>query len=678
MKLKRLRVLSAAVVVLFTGMCFQSARAATTLWPTIGPDGGDARRFAVDPQDPSRIYLGTTDSWIYVSNNGGTSWRRLSRVAPESGLVVDSLEVDRSNPQTLFAGVWIMAHPGGGIYISHDGGRTWTASADMKGQSILSLAQSRTRPQELIAGTLQGVYRSEDRGVHWREISPPGSTEIHEVESVAIDPYDPGIIYAGTWHLPWKTMDGGKHWVSMSKGLIVDSDIFSIIVDPDKPQVVYLSACSGIYRSDDFGDNYRKVQGIPTTARRTRAIRMDPKDHSVVYAGTTEGLWKTVNGGQSWTLNTGRNVIVNDVYIDPRNPQHILLATDRSGVLASNDGGKTFHFSNTGFSQRQVAALLTDKKTPGTMYAGVLNDKTFGGVFLSTNYGHTWTQRSEGLHGLDVFKLGQGPSGTLLAGTSNGIFRWTGSEWKPSDLIAADEAAMRDGRPVPRGARAVERRVDWRRGPSRLEGRVTGLAESDGTWYAATYQGVFRSTNDGISWEGPVLGGEQYPSFYGTNGTVAMATHGATVYVARRDGLVVSHDRGKTWEPVVYPSGLTAIYSLAVTPQGTLWVGGREGVFVTSDQGAHWKKLSRLPVVAVNSLTWDGDMGRMLLTSSESTVVFAIDPANMTWKWWNPGWPLQQVTSAGGRLIAVSDFSGLAVQPETETASASEMSRSEN
>jgi photosystem II stability/assembly factor-like uncharacterized protein len=674
MKLKLFRILPAAAAVMFTGLCLQSARAAAPLWPTVGPDGGNARRFAYDPRNPGRIYLGTTASWIYVSNNGGASWRRLSKLAPANDLVVDSLEVDRADPKTLFAGVWMMDRPSGGVYISHDGGETWKESAEMDGQAVLSLAESQTHPQELVAGTLQGVYRSDDGGVHWREISPPGSTEIHEVESVAIDPYDPGIIYAGTWHLPWKTMDGGKHWASMSTGLITDSDIFSIIVDPDSPRTVYASACSGIYRSDDFGDNFRKIQGIPTTARRTRAIRLDPADHSTIYAGTTAGLYKTTNGGASWNLTTGRNVIVNDVYVDPRNPQHVLLATDRSGILASEDGGLTFHSSNAGFSQRQVAALIAGKGAPGTMYAGVINDKTFGGVFVTTDFGRTWRQQSEGLHGLDVFGLAQSKSGTLLAGTGDGIYRWSGSEWQPENRVG-ETAAVRGRRPIRRGRR--ERREDERReGPSRLEGRITALAESDGTWYAATAQGVFRSTNNGNSWQGPVLGGEHYPSFAGPDGTVAITTSGATVYAVRRQGIVVSHDQGATWGPVIYPSGLTQINTLAVTPGGQLWAGGREGVFFTSDHGHHWTKLSRLPVVAVNSLSWDADMGRVILTSRESTVVYAIDPATQTWKWWNAGWPLHQVTSMQGRLVAASDYSGVVAQPQTETASVNELKQS--
>ena len=129
----------------------------------------------------------------------------------------------------------------------------------------------------LFTGTLQGVFRSSDAGETWSQISPPGSHEIHEIESLAVDPTDPDMVYAGTWHLPWKTTDGGNNWHNIKRGVIDDSDVFSILIDPDKPRIVYASACSGIYKSKNAGELFRKIQGIPATARRTRVLRQDPR-----------------------------------------------------------------------------------------------------------------------------------------------------------------------------------------------------------------------------------------------------------------------------------------------------------------------------------------------------------------------------------------------------------------
>ncbi len=659
-------------LLLFLPVC-RFVIAEPAVWPAVGPDGGDARRFAFSVRDPSRIYLGTTDSWIYVSSDGGSSWSRLARLGAEDDLVIDSLVVDRSDPQTVYAGVWVTDRTDGGVYISHDQGRTWAEAVDMHGQSVRALTQAPSNPRVLVAGTLRGVYRSEDKGQHWQEISPAGGNEIHEVESIAIDPYDPEIIYAGTWHLPWKTNDGGAHWNSIRQGVIDDSDVFSMIVDPSRPSVMFLSACSGIYKSDNFGYEFRKVQGIPSTARRTRSLRMDPADRNTVYAGTTEGLYKTEDGGENWKLTTPPDVIVNDVYVDPRDPKHVLLATDRSGVLASQDSGTAFEESNAGFSQRQVAALLADQKNAGTLYAGVINDKTFGGVFVSSDQGRSWKQQSEGLHGNDVFVLAQSDDGTLLAGSSHGIFRWDGSAW----TAAGETAEMAN--PAPEAKKPPSRERKGRpRHPSkaakssdslRLEGRVTALSVAGETWYAATIEGVFRSNDRGSSWSPVVTAADGKTSPSGGE-YLTIAADGKSAFVGRREGIMVSEDSGSNWQAMKLPDGLTALATLALTPDGTLWAGGREGVFYSQNHGQTWEPLKRLPVVAVNNLIWDSSLHRLIVTCGVETVVYSVDPHDQSWTWWNTGWKVHAVASLNGRLAAASLYSGVVVQPEADRAKA--------
>ncbi len=354
---------------------------------------------------------------------------RLSQIHDRNDLIIDHILTDARSPRRLVVGAWIVDHPDGGLFISEDGGKTWTDVPQMHGQSVRSLTRSESNPDMMVAGTLQGVFRSTDNGLHWTQISPDGSTEIHEVQSVAIDPKNPQIIYAGTWHLPWKTVDGGAHWENIKKGIIEDSDVFSILVDPVQPQVVYASACSGIYKSTDGAALFKKVQGIPSAARRTRKLEQDPEHLSTVYAGTTEGLYRTLDGGQTWNRVTADNVIVNDVYVDPHDSGHVLLATERGGVLRSEDFAATFHESNTGFSARQVVAYAADPVHPAIVYAGVVNDKEDGGVFQSIDGGAHWRQDSVGLDGRDVYSLASTPAGTLLAGTTHGIFRLQGEVW---------------------------------------------------------------------------------------------------------------------------------------------------------------------------------------------------------------------------------------------------------
>ncbi|MGB7191804.1 MAG: transcriptional regulator [Acidobacteriaceae bacterium] len=657
------RLLGLATLVTILVMVFPApAPAATFRWTAVGPDGGDARAFASSPANPHHVYLGTANSWIYQSTDDGANWTRLAQLGTGDNLVVDNLMVDEADPKTLYAGVWRLDRMDGGVYISHDGGQSWISSPGMQGKSVRALAQAPSDPKVLVAGAIEGVFRTDDGGQHWRQISPEGSGEIRKVESIAIDPTDPRTLYAGTWHLPWKTTDGGATWHNIKQGLIDDSDVFSILLDPKFPSTVYLSACSGIYKSETGGELFRKVQGIPSTARRTRVLMQDPVDRKIIYAGTTEGLYKTQNGGTNWVRMTPPNLIINDIYVDPANPQRVLLATDRSGVLASNDAGASFVSANRGISQRQVAALLVDEKHPGTMYAGVVNDKSYGGVFVTTDGGRNWTQRSAGLDGRDIFSLGQSTDGEIFAGTSHGLFRWAGTRWEPANRVVNVKTQTTY---LKRHGKRIKHTVAAGAKSSVIDAQVNHLSMSGPVWFAATSDGVYRSTDHGATWMGPVLN-EPYRF---------VDVHDGVVFAASRIGLRLSEDGGEQWKPVSLPAGLTAVEALATTPEGYLWVGGREGAFYSHDHGQTWQSVGNLPVRNIDSIDYDAALGRVVLTSRDSNLVFALAPGNQSWHWWNAGWKVRMAHWIGGQMVGASLYDGIVVEPIPGGAAVSEQAK---
>lgn len=654
------RRISACAFSLFLIASILRPLAAQVPWNTIGPDGGDSRAFAAVPGNPNHLYLGTLDSWIYESRDHGASWSRLAKLDPADDLVLDNIAVDASNPSTIFAAAWKLGQSGGGLWVSHDGGKSWMENAVLRGQAIFALTQAPSNPRMFIAGTLEGVFRSVDSGANWTLISPSASKEIHEVESIAIDPENPDIVYAGTWHLPWKTEDGGKNWKSIKQGVIEDSDVFSIIIDPSQPRTVFLSACSGIYKSENAGDLFHKIAGIPADARRTRVLMQDPRHHEVVYAGTTQGLYKTVDGGKKFTAMTGPDVIVNDVFVDPNDSNHVLLATDRGGVLVSVDAGEHFSASNQGFSERKVDALLVDRTNPERMFAGVLNDKIFGGVFVSINGGQSWGQIGTGLEGRDVFSLSQAQDGTIVAGTSHGIFALIenpdsgGSpHWEPRNTIA--NTLNKPVTEVHAGKRInVERNV---KAPViELASRAPAVDVSGDVWVAATGLGLLTSKDKGATWQGgPVSGAGDY---------LAVASHGTNMVAARADGLVLSTKSGLTWTPMGIPAALTRVHHVAFSTDGTLWLGAREGVYFTKDLGKTWLWIERLPFRDVDDLSYDSELGRVLISSRASDQIFTIDPKTLTWKWYKTGYRIGLVRAAGKRMMAASLFDGVLVEPQ--------------
>ena len=683
----------------FVVLCLFSIPAlhAQDAFTVAGPDGGDARAFASVPGEPGHLYLGTTNSWLYESRDEGATWHRLAKLDHGDGFVIDHIVVDSAHPSTLYVGAWKNTDDGG-LWISHDAGRTWTEVPLFKGQPVQALTEAPSDPRMLFAGTLEGVYRSADSGITWTQISPPGSHEIHEIESLAVDPGDPSIVYAGTWHLPWKTTDGGKTWRNIKQGIIDDSDVFSIFVDPDHSHIVYLSACSGIYKSENAGTLFHKIQGIPTEARRTRVLMQDPEDLQVVYAGTTEGLYKTVNGGKTFARMTDADVVVNDVYVDPGNSNRVLLATDRGGVLVSDDAGVTFAPSNTGISERKIAALLVDDRNdPAILYAGVVNDKQFGGVFRSVDSGAHWEQLGAGLDGRDVFALAETKDGAIVAGTSHGIFVLGGDPpasasnaapasadkpasetpapaaagtppgdvsataltWQPRNAIA--NTLQRTATETHRGTKVnVEKTVN---APViQLESRVNALDVSGDVWVAATNYGLITSHDQGATWQGgPVMGEGNF---------LSVTAHGNDMVAVHDDSAVISNDAGQSWWPLGLPTMLTHIHRVAFSPDGTLWLGAREGVYFTRNLGKTWMWIHRLPLNDIDDLSYDPASKRVLVSSRTSDEIYAIDPGTMTWVFWQTGYQIALIRAAGDRLVAASLDDGVLLGPKVPPAPA--------
>ena len=634
-----------AITMLLAGM------AVAQTWQPIGPEGGSVRSLTFDPQNPDRIFLGTSAGNLYLSTDNGATWSRFARPGNSAEMVLDHIVIDPADPRKIFVAAWNAQRPDsdGDLFRSKDGGKTWEIVADLHGKSLRAMSIAAADSKVLVVGALDGIYRSRDSGETWERISPENHAEIRNIESIAIDPVNPDVIYAGTWHLPWKTEDGGKSWHNIKKGVIDDSDVFSITINPAQSADMFISACSGIYHSETAGELFRKIQGIPYSARRTRMLRMDPSDPHTVYAGTTEGLWKTTDSGVTWKHLTGNNIVVNDVLIDPRLPARVLLATDRGGVLMSNDGGLTFTASNRGFTHRQATALLVDRADNNTFYAGVLNDKEFGGMFVSADAGQTWKQMSDGLDGRDIFVLRQADDHSLVAGTDHGIFMLAHgtSHWiARSNLVSAAAEAV--------AVRKVPGKAAFLPG---LNGRINVLELTPERWFAGTATGLFVSTDSGESWRQEPLPGLGVP--------VSLSVNGKIVAVAGRNNVVVSVNGGESWLPASRPSTPDlAVNQVAVDSSGDIWLGTRTGLFRSTDAGDSWKQITSLRAANILAVQLDEESHRMLVVGGSSSYIYESSDHGRTWSAISSGWQLRNLQLAHGRLMGTTTFDGVVIQPQ--------------
>ena len=144
-------------------------------------------------------------------------WELRGRIGNRTDAVVSRLVADQAHSGVLFAAVWFLQPgAGGGVFRSDDGARTWKLLG-LKDEAVRALEITDAPRRIILAGTRTGVFRSIDEGETWDRITPINDPELRNVDSLAVDPRDTNTIYVGTYHLPWKTTDGGKSWKPVTR-----------------------------------------------------------------------------------------------------------------------------------------------------------------------------------------------------------------------------------------------------------------------------------------------------------------------------------------------------------------------------------------------------------------------------------------------------------------------------
>ena len=199
--------LSRIIPALLMVQLISAAMAADQQWLPLGPDGGTVRSLTLDPRNPDHIFLGTSAGTLYLSTDGGANWSRFARLGNASEMVLDHMVIDPGDPRNMFVAAWNAQMPNsdGDLFRSKDAGKTWEIVADLHGKSLRALSMAASNPKILVVGGLDGIYRSRDGGHAWERISPENHAEIKNIESIAIDPVNPEVIYAG--HLAFALED---------------------------------------------------------------------------------------------------------------------------------------------------------------------------------------------------------------------------------------------------------------------------------------------------------------------------------------------------------------------------------------------------------------------------------------------------------------------------------------
>ena len=528
-------------------------------WQPFGPFGGSVLSIAADARNPGVLLAGARNGLMFRSEDGAKSWRRVSFGRALSG-PVQTLAIDPGNGDHYFAGISGEDPASMGLWESRDAGRHWQQT--LTGLAVESLALWKGNSAVVAVGTRHGVYRGSD-GKGFVRISPAQNLELQDITALAFDSADAQTLYAGTPHLPWKTTDGGASWHSIRGGMIDDSDVFSIALDPHHAGRIFSSACSGIYRSENSGAAWKLLNGVPKTSRRTHVISADPERPEVLYAGTTSGLLKSMDGGAGWKQLS--SLQINSVAFSPADSRTLYLATERTGVLVTHDGGETLLPASEGILTRNAGSLIVSGES---MWMSTAYEGEQGGVFRFNPEGGWRQAGSPAVFGGANIQALAADGKTVYAATESKLYRWSGSKW---DIV-----------PTPA-----------------LDGiRALGLTK-EGSLLAGTSRGLFSLGGAAAKWKTvDVEGHLRLP-------VMAIYSSGALVVLRTEFGWYLSSNNGSLWREWTMPVSEGQVREVSLSCEGTALAATPRGLLRFAPAGSNSSSVRGVPDGTVSAVTFD-------------------------------------------------------------------------
>lgn len=289
-----------------------------------------------------------------------------------------------------------------------------------------------------------GVFKSVDGGRRWEDRSR-GLGDLG-VMTLAVDPADSQVLYAGTDSGVFVTRNGGARW-SHATGAIQGRNVRSLLVLPARPTVVYAATDQGVLWSQDGARSWApRNTGLST--RDIRVLRADPFSRDRLFAAGFGGVFKSEDGGRRWRAITQglTNLHVRDLAVDPARAGVLYAGTSGGGVFRTAGGGDRWQPLNDGLDNVRVLSLVA---TP----AGALFTATVGGVYRQLADRSAWERVGEGPLALTVTFVRHNPHrpGTLYAGTGGLVFVTEdhGRQWRE---LAMSVVSSADGRPTSIGS----------------------------------------------------------------------------------------------------------------------------------------------------------------------------------------------------------------------------------
>lgn len=548
-------------------------------WQPASPVRGRPMGFHFDRTSPveRRSCFAATEQVVLRSDDAGATWRE-THATPGSILSFAGGSAAKTGRCVLY--LCVAGKEGNNsqaeIYRSDDRGESWTRvpgeGLDLRAPCEF-VATTDVTPDRVYAaqGRAGQVFRSDDRGKTWRPLLFPslkgasanvgpnylvderGGGRDH-ISGFGINPANPDHVIATDWMNCYITHDGGKTWVS-----------------------AHTRSAEGPARR---GPGLRWVNNglVVTTVWHYDIDPFEPNRHYIAY--TDIGFARSTDAGRTWIWQTGRPLrnTTYELAFDPDTPGLIWGAFSDLHDIPNNNVISGRHYS----------------------------PRASGGVGLSTDFGATWKDSSEGLPGKPIISVivdPKSPKGhrTLYASAfEDGVYRSTddGRHW----------ARASQGLGHPGGSRRACRLILHPDGS--LFCLVTAL-KKDGR-YVADGPGLYRSADGGVSWtwinrSRPLL----WPKDFDVDPRDSRVVYlGAADAQGPEGGLYKTTDGGGSWTRVARQGG--DCFGATVDPRNPdrvylcLAEGGSEcGLWRSEDAGRTWSPVEDLPFRHAQRVSFD-------------------------------------------------------------------------
>jgi photosystem II stability/assembly factor-like uncharacterized protein len=538
------------------------------------------------------LFVGAASGGVWKSLDGGTTFKPVFDKQPVQS--IGSIALDPQNPKTVWVGSgesWTRNSTsiGDGIYKSTDGGDTWANAGLKNSERIVKIIVDPKDSNTVFAcvpGKLwsdsadRGLYKTSDGGKSWSLVLKGGNLSTG-CASLTMDPANPQLLFAGLWDFRrkgwtfrsggedatktsasglFRSADGGKSWTEITdkanKGFPVKPyGRVTAALAPSNPKIVYAiveSEHSALFRSDDGGATWDKRDDSQMMVWRPfyfGNLIVDPTNPERVFKPDL-ALIQSLDGGKSFAnVGGGAHGDFHDVWIDPKNPSHVITGDD-GGMWYSQDGGNQWWKGNN-LPVSQFYHVSIDNDDPYHVYGGLQDNSSWVGD--SAYPGGITNGRWENMYGGDGF--------------------WTFDDPADHDYVYAEYQGGNISR-VNRKTHEIHAIQPTARYKEKLRWNWnTPIAMSPnekGTIYIGA-QFLFRSRDHGQSWD---------------RISPDLTTNDPQKQKQEQSGGVTVDNSSAEMH--------TTIYSISESPKNgkTIWVGTDDGnVQLTRDGGDHWSNV---------------------------------------------------------------------------------------